>query len=199
MNDTPISGPETASSTHHARDASSSRHSFSRSQRNAPLRKRKEDLLERWRLAVLRLLRGLRVRFVDGPFGADAAGAEQDEPIAHARGVGDLMDREKERPAGGGVFAQRRADFARLPQIEAVERLVAEEQRVGREHADRQQRALALPLRQRANPRPEQRRQIQPLDDAGDRGGGSAGESPGVVAPPPPPLPRPPPPPPPPL
>src|SRR5262252_10118113 len=125
MNDTPISGPDIASRTHHARDASSSRHSFSRSQTKGPLRKRKEQILEvQWVVGV----RGAQARgqLLDGAFRANAAGAEEHETIAHARRVADLMDGQEQRASGGGVLAQRRAHLARLPQIEAVERLVAQ-------------------------------------------------------------------------
>jgi hypothetical protein len=84
------------------------------------------------------------------------------------------VDREKQCASAAGVLAQRRADLARLTQIEAVERLVTEQQRMRRQHADGQQRALALPLRERADPRSEERREFQPPDDVGNRGGRSA-------------------------
>ena len=57
------------------------------------------------------------------------------------------------------------ADVAALPQVEAVERLVGQQQRLRRQQADREQRALALALRERADRRVEQRLEIERLDD----------------------------------
>ena len=96
--------------------------------------------------------RGVR-QLVERAFAAHASAAQQDEPIADARGVADLVDREEERPPGGGVRAQRGADLARLPQVEPIERLVGQEQRLRRQQADREQRALALPFRERRRSR----------------------------------------------
>src|SRR3954469_19373770 len=136
MNDTPVNGPMTASSTHHEREATSSRHSLSSSQTNGGLRKRKEEILE------VRGIRGGRTvqvaELLDRALAADAAAAQQDEAIADAGGVADLVDREEQRAAGGGVVAQRGADFTRLPEVEAVERLVAQQQRVRHQHAGRE-------------------------------------------------------------
>ena len=56
------------------------------------------------------------------------------------------------RPAAACARSVR-ADLAGLAQVEAVERLVGEQQRLRRQQADRQQRALALALRQRADRR----------------------------------------------
>src|SRR5215212_9381794 len=108
MNETPTSGPMTASITHHERDDSSSRQSFSSSQRKGGLGKRKEQIFQ-----VRGVRRGSRRRhslpeLLDRPFAADAAGAQQDEPIADPRRVADLVDREEQRAARRGVVAQRR-------------------------------------------------------------------------------------------
>jgi hypothetical protein len=46
MKDIPTRGPISRSNTHHAREAISSRHSFSSSQRNGGLGERKEHLFE---------------------------------------------------------------------------------------------------------------------------------------------------------
>src|SRR4051812_13880934 len=109
MNDTPTSGPMTIRSTHHAREASSSRHSLSSSQMKGGLRERKEELLERRRRRQ-RGRRGSALREIrDGAFAADAAAAQQDEAIAHARGVADLMNRQEQRASAGRVLAQRGA------------------------------------------------------------------------------------------
>src|SRR5207237_10756394 len=128
MNDTPTSGPIASSITHHDFDAASSRRSLSSSHTNADLRERKEDLLEiRGRR---RAARGGERRQLGGrPLAADAAGAQEHETVADASGVGDLVNREKERASGGGVRAERARDVARLSQIQAVERLVGEQPR----------------------------------------------------------------------
>src|SRR5436190_22189902 len=109
MNETPTSGPISASITHHAREVSRSRHSFSSSQRKAVLCKGKEHFLEVRLAAPGELL--------DGPFAADAAAAEEHEAIADPRRVADLMNGEEERAAGRRVGAERGADVARLAQI----------------------------------------------------------------------------------
>src|SRR5580693_976681 len=69
----------------------------------------------------------------DRAFTAYAAAAEQHEPVAEARGIADLVNGEEERPAARHVYAQRRRDVTRLPQIEPVERLVDEQCRLRRE------------------------------------------------------------------
>src|SRR5882672_4110925 len=104
MNDTPTRGPIRISSTHHARDAISSRHSLPSNVTNgltaelgertffsalsafsavSVLGERKEDLFEivacRRRTARRRETGELWQR----PFAADAAAAQQHEPIAH--------------------------------------------------------------------------------------------------------------------
>src|SRR5689334_9534316 len=119
MNETPTSGPIRTSRTHHARDASSSRHSLSSSQTNGRLRERKEQLFQ-----VRRSRRvGALGELGNGAFAAHAAAAQQHEAVAYACGVGDLMNREEQRATVGGMIAQRGAHVTRLPQIEAVERL----------------------------------------------------------------------------
>src|SRR5438105_15272484 len=99
MNDTPTSGPISISMSHHERDATSSRYSFSRSQLIAPLREGKEGLLEIGRAIAVRRRDGRQL--VERAFAADAAAAQQHEAIAHARSVADLMDRQQHRPARG--------------------------------------------------------------------------------------------------
>jgi hypothetical protein len=108
--------------------------------------------------------RNARCELLDRSFAAPAAAAEKHEPIAHARRVGNLMDREKQRAPRRGVIAQRGADLARLAQIEAVERLVAQQDRMRRQHADGQHRPLALPFRERAQRRSQQRREREAFD-----------------------------------
>src|SRR5437868_12812882 len=120
MNETPTSGPISTSMTHHARDVSSSRHSFSRSQTKGVLRKGKEDVFQ------VQGVHGVHAsaELFDGALAADAAAAQEHEAIADPRGVADLVDGEKERPPARGVRAQGGADLARLAQVESIEGLV---------------------------------------------------------------------------
>src|SRR6187551_1272773 len=106
MKETPTSGPIRTSMIHHARELISSRHSFSRSQTKGVLGKRKKHVFQIWSAVF--------GEFLDRALAADAAAAQEDEAIAHARGVADLMDREKERAAGGGMVAESGADLAGL-------------------------------------------------------------------------------------
>src|SRR5262245_52282994 len=100
MNETPTSGPITRSSTHHALDATSSRHSFFRSHTKGELRERKKDLFQVSRVSTLGLTAlavcppGPGRQLVERPFAADATAAQQHEPIADPCGVVDLVDRE---------------------------------------------------------------------------------------------------------
>src|SRR5262252_7053524 len=118
MNEMPTSGPMSASITHQARDASSSRHSLASSHANrstaltAGLGPRKHGLLE------------IAAQLVDRAFPFDASAAQQHEAIAHAGGVRDLVNRQEQRPPRRRVIAERRADLARLPKVEPVEGLV---------------------------------------------------------------------------
>src|SRR2546428_11637729 len=102
MNVTPTSGPITSSITHQDREATSSRHSFSTSQRQAglraarfgapsTLRERKEDLFEvvAGRGAARR---GDRGELLQRAFAADAPAAQEHEAIADASRIRDLVD-----------------------------------------------------------------------------------------------------------
>src|SRR5262249_54863498 len=99
MNETPTSGPIAASITHHARDTISSRHSLPSShpyavhEKPRALCEGKEHLFQiRGTRRVLRARRECR-QLVQRSFAADAAGAQQDEAIAHARRFVDLVNR----------------------------------------------------------------------------------------------------------
>src|SRR5262245_55558386 len=147
MNVTPTSGPIANSSTHHARDDTSSRYSLSsRCAKGAKEAKdaktelflvllaisallasceRKEHLFQiGGRNAVRRRHRG---QLVERPFAADPPAAQEHEAIADARRVGDLVDRQHERAARRRVRAQNARHVAALTQVQAVERFVGEE------------------------------------------------------------------------
>ena len=97
----------------------------------ADLRERKKHLFEICRDAVdaLACAPASDASSVDRAFAADAAAAQQHEPIAEARRIADLMDRQEQRPPARRVGAQAAAMSRRLAQVEAVERLVDEQQR----------------------------------------------------------------------
>src|SRR5439155_10249944 len=186
MNVTPTSGPIATSSTHHDRDARSSRVSLRSNQRKATAedaeigekkvfsafsafsavkrsRERKEHLFE---VAARRgaARGGERRQFRQRPLAASASAAQQHEAIADARGVADLVNRQEHRAPGRRVRAQRLRDLAALPQVEAVEGLIGEKQRLRHQQPDREQRALALPFRQVADCDVQDRRQLEALD-----------------------------------
>src|SRR6266850_2701213 len=136
MKDTPTSGPIPKSNTHHARDTISSRHSLSRSQKNADLGERKKYLFQ-----VLGYLRQ-RVRFRLGcelrhsALATHASTTEQHKPVAETRCVADLMNRQKKRPPAGNACSERGRNVACLAQVETVKGLVDEQRRLGSQQAD---------------------------------------------------------------
>src|SRR6202048_1753393 len=164
MNDTPTSGPIATSSTHYAREATSSRYSFATSQRKEETAEGDEiaepnirsalcacsavpSLCER-KKHLFEIVAGAAAarrshggQFLARAFATRAAAAQQHEAIADARRVPNLMNRQKHRPAHGGVGAQRLRHLAALTQIEAVERLVGEQHRLRHQQPDRQQRS----------------------------------------------------------
>src|SRR6187402_845426 len=123
MNATPVSGPMSAASSHHDGEWASSRASLRSSHANADLGERKEHLFEVARAGGAARRRQRR-ELVDRAFAADASGAQEHEAIADAGGVGDLMDRQEQRASAADVLGEHRRDFARLSEIEPVERLV---------------------------------------------------------------------------
>src|SRR5579872_6972166 len=96
MNETPTSGPMPSSSTHHDRETTSSRHSLLRSQKNGGLREGKKDLFQEF-VSARHVAGGCQRRQLrEGARAADAAAGEQDEPVAEARRIADLMDGEEQ-------------------------------------------------------------------------------------------------------
>ena len=163
--------------THHARDASSSRHSFASSQREgADLRERKEDLFEIVAGRSRRARRRERRQLVERAFAAHAAAAQQHEAIADARRVADLMDRQEQRAAGRrraraasrrrrGSGAGRGRRTARRPAAAGcgVSRPIASSAR------------LRWPFDSAADRRVEQRLEIEPLRRPRRAGDGRSG------------------------
>src|SRR5262245_34769202 len=124
MKETPTSGPVRTSITQKARDAVSSRHSLTASQASGPLGEGKEDLLQ------VRRPSGQRLQLLERALTAHAAAGEQDEAVAQARRLDDLVDGQEERPARGRVLAQQPPGRAGLRQVQPVERLVDQQQRL---------------------------------------------------------------------
>src|SRR5256885_109034 len=67
--------------------------------------------------------RGARSQLVERSLSDDGAVAEQHEAFADTRRVVKLVDRQQQRPSGGGNASQQRADVSYLTQIETVEGL----------------------------------------------------------------------------
>src|SRR6185503_8230520 len=84
----------------------------------------KEQLLQSGR----RELR-LATQLIERAGASDSSRSEQHEAVAHAFGVGELMNRQHEGAALSCHAAKQRHHFAGLPQIEAVERLVHKQDR----------------------------------------------------------------------
>src|SRR3954467_7608480 len=159
----PTRGPISTSSTHHAREAVNSRHSFSRSHLHALLCERKKDLFECGRGGAL----GTSEcgQFVERALPAYFSGTQKDKAIADARGIGDLVNRKEQGAARVSMRAKNGRDLSRLPQIKTLKGLVSQQHRLRREESNRQQRTLALALRERADWRPHQRRQRESIGD----------------------------------
>src|SRR3954467_716732 len=109
----PTRGPIATSSTHHAREAINSRHSFSRSHLHALLCERKKDLFERGCRGALRTSEC--GQFVERALSAYFSGTQKDKAIADAGGVRDLVDREEQGAARVRMRAQNGRNLSRLP------------------------------------------------------------------------------------
>src|ERR1700730_2282507 len=127
MKDTPTSGPIPNITAPQANDAMSSRHSLSTSHKNAALGECKENLFKISVCSRQISCRCQRRKFFNRSFATHAPTAKQNEAVAKARGIADLMNREEQRPPAGRVLAEHRRDVACLTQVKAVEGLVDEQ------------------------------------------------------------------------
>src|SRR5215475_7230848 len=84
---------------------------------------RKEHILE-----LGRRERGARAQLVERARTANSAAGEQHETVAHALGISQLMNGEKERAPARRRFANELHHVPRLPEIEPVEGLIQQEQ-----------------------------------------------------------------------
>src|SRR5215813_9147169 len=134
---------------HSARTLATSRSSLASKEWNGARRttagsgERKEHLLQSGRG-----LAGLRAQLSERAGAADASFRQQHEAVADARGIAQLVDGENERAPIARDIAQYAHDLARLPQVEAVERLVHQQQRMGSQQGERQHEPSAIALRQ---------------------------------------------------
>src|SRR5258706_2690055 len=106
------------------------------------LGERKKDLLQP-SVGEPRLLAQLRKRSLPGHLPL----AQQHQPVAHARRIRELMNGEKKRAALRGIRPQQSHHVASLAEIEPVERLIQEQQRMRRQKSKRQKHALKLTFR----------------------------------------------------
>jgi hypothetical protein len=72
---------------------------------------------------------------------------QQHEPITYAFGVDQLVDRKNETAATAGNVTDHAHDLARLPQVEPIERLVHEKDRLRGEQREGQHESTAVSLR----------------------------------------------------
>src|SRR4051812_34919647 len=177
MKETPTSGPMNRSSTHQELDQTSSRHSFSSSHRNGGLGERKEDLLQVFERQGCAASAGHLCQLLDRAFAANMPAAEEHEAVAEAGRIADLVDREEQSPASGGMGAQGGGDVAGLAEIEAVEGLVDEEGRLRRKESDGKQGALSLSFGKFAERLLEQWTEIELFHNFGDQRGAAAEEA----------------------
>src|SRR5215469_1796057 len=140
MKEMPTNGPIARSRIHQERDTARSRNSFSMSHRNGGLREGKKDLLQALEPGLRMMRRGLRCQLTDSAFPTNASAAQQNEPVAKARRVSDLMNRQKQGPAAGCMVSQPGRNVACLPKVQAIERLINQQRGLRRKKADGQQR-----------------------------------------------------------
>src|SRR5258706_11817203 len=105
-----------------------------------------------------------RAKIIQRPHAANTAIGKENEAIADSLGVQQLMDGKNKCPALGDLFAQHTGNVACLPEVEAVERFVHEEQRMRREQSQRQQEPSAVALRQRVHALGKSRPQTDRFD-----------------------------------
>src|SRR5438874_236806 len=108
---------------------------------------RKEHILE-----SSRSQRGSRAKLIERARTANSPVGEQHESVAHALGISQLMNGEHEPPSTGCRTANKAHDVAGLPEIETVERLVHQEERMRREQRQRQHQAARVSFGQGEDP-----------------------------------------------
>jgi hypothetical protein len=176
MKDMPTRGQRAKRSSQKDLEMRSSRVSLMRSQVKGDLGEGKEDLFQ-----VVAGGAGLGGQFGYGAFAADLALIQQDEAVAKAGGIVDLVDGEEESSAGGGVLAEGGGDVAGLAEVEAFERFIDEEGGLTRQKADGEESAFALAFRECAEALGEEWAEVELVEDAGEKFGAAAQEAYGEV------------------
>ena len=95
---------------------------------------------------------------------ADAAAAQENEAIADTGRISDLVNRQEQGPPLSGMSAEGYTDLAALAEVESVEGLVGEEDRVRCQQPDGKHGTFPLTLGERPDRRIEDRPQRQPID-----------------------------------
>src|ERR1700731_3470232 len=132
-----------------ARPSSTSRSSLvnkgrSGTRRNAAVSgERKEYVLQ-----PCRDLAGPPAQLIERTGPADAAAREQDEAVADPLRIDQLVDREDKRAPASRNLAQHVHHLARLSEVESVEWLVHEQQRMRSEQRQREHQPAAEAFRQ---------------------------------------------------
>src|ERR1700730_7716554 len=90
-------------------------------------------------------------QFVERADSPDPSVRKQCEPIAHLFGISELMDRKKERASARRDAPQHTHHVPGLPQIEAVEWLVHQQNGVAREKSERDNQAAIVAFGQGMN------------------------------------------------
>src|SRR5262245_14450267 len=126
-----MSGHESSSGAHRARPLTISRNSFANKGETGARRsgevsgESKKDLLQ-----VRARTIGSATQLFERTDTADSTVRQQGETITHLFGIVELMDRQQQRPATRRYALQHTRHVARLSEIEAVERLVHQQNRV---------------------------------------------------------------------
>ena len=81
---------------------------------------------------------------IKSAFGDDTATAQEHKAVTDFRRIGDLMDGQEERAIRRNMPTQRGGGFATLAQIQTSERLIDQEDGLGREQPKCEQGAFAL-------------------------------------------------------
>src|ERR1700759_5542972 len=134
--------PIISRSSQKARDTKSSARSLRSS--TPKLRERKEHVLQRAGGET-----GLREQLIEPAGGGGAAIVQQQKAVADAGGVAQLMNREDERASFRVAPAEQCSHEARLTEIETIERLVEQQERLRRRDRERHAEPFRLAFRER--------------------------------------------------
>ena len=119
---------------------------------------------------------GLRAQVRERPDATDPAVREQHEAVTDPLGVDQLMNGQNKGAPIARDLADHAHDLARLPEVEAVERLVHQQQGLRRDQRERQHEPAAIAFRQCADALAQNRRKAECADRfCGDPSGPAIG------------------------